>query len=225
MARLIESDLRSIRVRIQRIGGMVIRQLELGEVLLEHPDPRLLLRLHSREDHIDMMDNKIHRACQEIIALHQPVANDLRFVFAALHIGLHLEKAGDHIATVSNLTLKLQPIWNPTLFRELGMADMLRKVRDMVEAATTGFLDECPERLKTVIRQDDEVDDTFDQVEAILVAEIQRAPQHSAEYILLLEICNRLEKLGDLAVRISEEALFYLEGRQYRHKHELLQAA
>lgn len=217
MVRLIESELRDLKLKLLDMADLVRLQLDQAVTALEHHDLALAQRIEKREKEIDKYDNKISKRCERIFALYQPVANDLRFVFSVLKINAFLEQTGD---SVHGIVHRMQHMTEPPpadLVAALRLPELYQATQSILYEALRSYFRESAEAARKIFEQDDIIDDIHKASFKLLVARIQAKPALAADYIHLLHIIQRFEKVGDYAVSIAEEALFHMEGTVYRH--------
>jgi len=215
--RLIESEIRELKLRILDMADLVRVQLDSACVALSDHNADMAQRVLKKEREVDKLDNKINRRCERIIALYQPVANDLRFVFSVLRINGYLENIGDQGSGIAHKLLQVSQPFSAELLARVQMPLLQQQVKQILFDALRAYFKDSPEASRAIFQQDDAIDDIHHAAFAVVVEAIQQDPAHAADYIHLLHIVKHLEKVGDLAVSIAEEALFHTEGVTYRH--------
>lgn len=215
--RLIESEIRELKLKILDMAELVRVQLDQCMLALDQLNPHLAERILKRENEVDAYDTKIAIRCERIIALYQPVANDLRFVFTALRINDFLEQVGDHISGIASKILKIQAPFSPELLVELRLAKMQSETQRILQKALRAYFYQNTAHGKDVFQEDDIIDEIHKAAFSIIVRHIQTEPERAADLLHLLHCMRNLEKIGDYAVMIAEEAVFHIEGVMYRH--------
>lgn len=217
--RLIETEIRELKNKLLDMSELVQLQLEKCCAALRDANPEHIRRILKKEKDVDKYDNKIRKRCERIIALYQPVAIDLRFVFSSLMINGYLEAIGDAVSGIAYRLQDLKQPYEPALLQELCFVEMQDLVVTILRESLQAYFQENTEASKSIFRKDDRIDEINTQAHGILVGYIERNPARTAEYLSLLQIIKNLEKVGDNAVSIAEEALFHIEGVVYRHAH------
>lgn len=165
------------------------------------------------------MEVNIEDECLEILALHQPVASDLRYIIAVLKINQDIERIGDLAVHIAELSIFLchQPSLN-TPFRLSEMADkveaMLKKVLDaFVNLNDTAAHEEC--------LADKKIDaihyEIFQQVKKLAM----QKPELFEALLQIMHISRHLERIADHATNIAEDLIYLIEGRIVRHTQEV----
>lgn len=191
----------------QRVAGAV-------EALVRHDLERAQEVRHG-DDEIDQLDVDIETECMEILALHQPVASDLRFVLTALRVNGDLERMGDLARSVARRALKLEkrvPLQRPLELRELATSVQVI-VSEAMRALGTPDEALC-ERIRS---SDAEIDAKYKAVFTWATQEMQSKPDAASPIIDVLSIVRNLERIADLAVNIAEAVIFQIEGTIVRH--------
>jgi phosphate transport system protein len=178
-------------------------------------DSRLAREVVAADSEIDALEVKIEGQCQRIIALHQPVAGDLRFIVATLKINNDLERMGDLAKKIGKSVVYLCGV--PPTSESFDFHDIAEKSRAMVKRAMDAFVNGDPDLARQVMQEDDEVDQLKDQLYEELRGAIRSNPDELEALLKLYGITRNLERLGDMATHIAEEVIFIVEGDIVRH--------
>lgn len=217
MARIIEGDIRELKHQVLDMAELILMQLGAVTEAITYLDHKLAEKVRRKEKKVDKYDISIDKKCERIIALYQPVANDLRFVFTVVKINSALEQTGDLIAGIARKIFEIRDQFDPALIEELRLKEMMELTREIVAQSLNAFFRENVESSKEVFAKDDAIDDIHRAAFGILVHRIQQRPEKTAEYIQLHLIMKSLEKIADFAVSIAEESIFQQEGVVYKH--------
>lgn len=167
---------------------------------------------------IDELDVEIEEECQKILALHQPVAHDLRYIIAVLKINTELERIGDASVNIAERALVLSDSVRIDIpFDFTGMAE---KARAMLRHSLDAFVNQDADLANSVIAADDEVDAINRQMYGQVKEGIQRHPEHLESLIHLLSVSRHVERIGDHASNIAEDVIYLTKGDIVRHKTE-----
>jgi len=183
-------------------------------------DAELARNLMASDTRIDLEENQIEEDCLKILALHQPVAVDLRRVAATLKINTDLERMADLAVNIAERTLALiegPEVPVPATFRH--MTDLTNTmVRDSLDA----FVNMDDELAKRVCRMDDEVDRYNDEIIAQVTDFMKQSPENVEYGLHLFSAARHLERVADHATNISEDVVYLIEGKIIRHHPEAL---
>lgn len=186
----------------------VIKELTSRDEALAKDIPR-------QEDELNRLQIDIDEQAVTILATHQPVANDLRFIIVATKINSELERIGD---LVINITENAQVIVHQPSLKPLidipRMADIVRKMlRDTLKA----FIEGDAELAKQVTLTDDVVDALKTQILRELLTYMISDPKSIERALALLLISRHLERIGDHATNIAEDVIYMIQARDVRH--------
>lgn len=215
----LQRDIEKLKRRLLALGTEVEEDVRLAVRALVDRDEDLARQVMVRETQTNTMEVDVEEDCLKILALHQPVAGDLRQIIAALKIDRDLERIGDlaaHIAERS-LTLSTLPVLNiPFRLDEMGM-----KVLGMLKQALDAFTRLDTAAAREVCMLDGEINaikrHTFRQVRE----GVMEAPVLFDALLQILHIARHLERIADHATNIAEDLIYMVEGRIVRHTPEV----
>lgn len=167
---------------------------------------------------IDTLEVEIADAVTNILALHQPVARDLRLVLAALKISNDLERVGDHAVNIAQSARSLAKI--DRIDPEAELVEMAQCVRDMLASALTAFVQGDAALGREVCRRDDHVDALHRSVFQKWMSRMGESPDVIDAAMELMRVSRNLERVADLATNIAEDVVFLVEGKMIAHRAE-----
>jgi phosphate transport system protein len=210
-----EKALADLNMKIVEMGAKAVQMIEIAVQALAERRPELTAAIDPLEHEVDHMQIEIDDIALRLIATHQPVATDLRFLVTAMKINNELERIGDKAVNISENThiLLQQPPVKPLIDLPL-MADLAKTmVRDSLDA----FVKRDPIQAEAVIMRDDKVDALKDKVFADLLTFMIADPSTIQRALALILISRNLERIGDQAVNIAEDVIYMAAGRDVRH--------
>ena len=179
-------------------------------------DPALARRLSDAEIEIDRREVAIEEECLKILALHQPVAVDLRYVVAILKMNNDLERMGDLAGHIGDQAILLAA--EPSLPVPPELPCMADRALGMVHACLDAVVGMDAQAAREVIAADDEVNALNRAVHRIGLETIGRQPQAAGHAMRLATVARHLERIADHATNIAEDVLYTLEGEIVRHR-------
>jgi phosphate transport system protein len=211
-----QRDLENLKKEILFIGGLVEEAINNSILALKNRDAALAQSVIDKEHMIDEKEVQIEEECLKILALHQPVATDLRLVVVILKVNNDLERMGDFASNIAQRALFLaehEPL--PDLIEFIdGLPNLVQKmVRDTLDALVKMNL----ETAKSVILADDAVDDINRLMHQKVNETIMQDSSTTERAISLLSTSRYLERIADLSTNIAEDVIFMVEGRVIRH--------
>lgn len=187
---------------------------ELGKSAAEQTEG-----LIDRDDEIDRWDVQIEEECLKILALHQPVAVDLRRIASILKITSELERVADLAVNIAERARGLAA--GP----HVEVPDKLRHMADlalnMLHDAIDAFVEQDSRLARRVCTQDDEVDALNREIIADLVDTMQRRSELIEPTMHLFSASRHVERVADHATNIAEDVVYLVEGEIIRHRREI----
>jgi phosphate transport system protein len=165
---------------------------------------------------IDAMEIDVEEECLKILALHQPVAADLRFIVAVLKINNDLERVGDLAVNVCENALAMSDL--PPTKIPFDLAGMAEKVRLMVKESLDALVNLDEKTAGRVCVMDDEVDEINRQMYSQVKESILSHPNDIEALIHLLSISRHLERIADHATNIAQDIIYLIRGEIIRHQ-------
>lgn len=215
MTKRFRKELENIKKQILTLGSMVEERVQMAIKAVEDNDSELAKQIIKTDYEIDEAEVEIEEECLKVLALHQPVAVDLRFLIAVIKINNDLERIGDQAVNIAErvgVTAKLEPIDNFFDYSSMG-----EKVQAMLKMSLDALINLDMDTAYKVITLDDEVDDIKNEAYDRIKLAIQENPDKVGYLINLLLISRHLERLADHTENIAEEVIYLVEGEIVRH--------
>ncbi|MGN0866698.1 MAG: phosphate signaling complex protein PhoU [Oligosphaeraceae bacterium] len=166
---------------------------------------------------LDLAEVAIEEECLKILALHQPVAGDLRRVITVLKVNSELERIGDLAVNIADRVTDLKRFQDSQLNR-LDFSEMAREACGMLKKALAAFHDQDDATAQEVIRRDETVDALHRQNYAIVRVDLLANPDAAPYYMDCLTISRCLERIADIATNIAEDVIYLETGEIVRHQ-------
>ncbi|MGB1071254.1 MAG: phosphate signaling complex protein PhoU [Planctomycetota bacterium] len=211
----LQRDLEAVKSQLLDMGSLVEKVSNQAITALQERNTDLSAGVHELDLTIDQQEVKIEEECLKILALHQPVATDLRFVVCVMKVNNDLERMGDlaiNIAERASYLSSHEPLGVPLDFHR--MAEL---AREMVKESLSALLNLDTDLARKVLAKDDEVDEINRQMFEILEEIMLKDPTTIRRAIHLLSASRHLERIADLATNIAEDVVFLVEGEVIRH--------
>jgi phosphate transport system protein len=212
-------DLEKLKKDILTMGVMVEDAIQKSIAALHEHRSQLAREVMDGDSRIDRFEVDIEEQCLKILALHQPVAEDLRFIAAVIKMNNDLERMGDlavNIAERARCLVEEVPIPVPDQLR--AMTDATKR---MVRESLDAFVNRDAGRARAICTQDDEVDDYNRQIISELQALMVSDPRLINGALHLFSASRHLERIADHATNIAEDVVYLVEGEIVRHKLEV----
>ena len=218
MSRFFIREIDRLNNGLLKLSAIVEEHLRHAVRAIEERDSRLATEVIQQDSEIDSMEVDLEEECLKILALHQPVALDLRFVVAVLKINNDLERIGDLSAGIADRVFYISHAASQTV--PLDVSGMAERVQWMLRTSLDALVRQDLKLANRVLAEDDEVDklhrESYDEIERLLRETAGRDGFESV--IRWLSISRSLERIADHATNIAEDVIYMLSGEIVRHR-------
>jgi phosphate transport system protein len=206
----------SLKKRILELGALVEESVSMALIAAEKRDPDLAKKVIDGDTAIDMLEVEVEEECLKILALHQPVATDLRFIVAVLKINNDLERIGDLACNIASRARKMAAVTTPAK-AHIDFQGAETKVRTMLHKSLEALVNVDSDLAKWVWAQDEQIDEINRSVHRQVIQALKEYPDDVERLILLLSVSRNLERIGDHSTNIAEDILYMVGGEIVRH--------
>lgn len=216
--RHLEQELVTLRQDVIDMWKLVISQVaNAGEAILSF-DKDLATKVSMREKKVDAYELKIDSECENIIALHQPVAIDLRFVLAVFKINSNLERIADFAYGICRVLIaNPSVILDAEIISDTKLRIMIDQVNQMLAQGLDAFENEQSDLAAAIFSEDYQVDEINNNAARIIANYIQKNPDRAYECLQLISAFRKMERIGDHCSNIAEEIFFYIDAKVLKH--------
>jgi phosphate transport system protein len=214
----LQREIEGLKKMLLSLSAYVEESVQKAVRSLGDRDSALAQKVIDDDTIIDKMEVDVEEECLKVLALHQPVAVDLRFIISVLKINSHLERIGDLSVNIAERALYLNEIDQiPGPFDFLGMA---AKAQSMLRRSLDALVNMDSTLAREVCAADDEVDRMNRKMHKKVKEGIKSDIERFDCYIHLLGISRHIERIADQATNIAEEVVYMTEGEIVRHRFE-----
>ena len=217
MSKHLVRDLENLQRQILVMAGCVEEMIYKAIQALQEHDKALAHEVVEGDNRVDELDNAVTEECLKLMALHQPVASDLRRIATVFMITTDLERMGDLASDIAERAIVLA---SPN---KIPIPDKLPRMTDlttsMVRQSLDAFVNLDGKQARRVIRLDDEVDRYNVEIIDELMARMKAAPETIEPNLSLFSAVRHLERIADHATNIAEDVLYMVDGEIVRHRH------
>ena len=210
-----QREIDKLKRQLLEMSANVERSVSEAVRAIENREPDLARKVLEREQLTNTREVDVEEECLKILALHQPVAADLRYLVAVLKINHDLERIGDlaaHIAQSALAMGALPPVEVPS---ELG--DLATQAQSLLKRVLDAFVSESAEGARAIQTDDERIDAVYRTLVETLKARIVSEPGRLEPLLKLIHVARHLERIGDHATNIAEDLIYIIEGRIVRH--------
>lgn len=178
-------------------------------------DAKLAAEVIEHDRSIDQAEVDVEEECLKILALHQPVAIDLRYIIAVLKINNDLERIGDLAVNIAERALYL--CGNERLDGRFDFTEMSGQTVSMLKQSLDALVKMDAELARGVLVSDDAVDEMNRQIICQVVKSIEGKPEDTECFLKYFSVSRHLERIADYATNIAEDVIYMMEGDIVRH--------
>ena len=224
MPRRLQNEIGKIKKMILSLGAMAEERIRMAIKAIEGWDAALAEEIIRRDYEIDELEIEVEEECLKILALHQPVAVDLRFLVAVIKINSELERVGDEAVNIANRVTNISRRRKLELSFDFNL--MAEKAATMLRMSLDALVNLDLDLAFKVLTLDDEVDNMHREIYDRIKDVMAQNPEYVGYLINLYTTSRHLERVGDHSTNIAEEVIYLIEGEIIRHraKQEALQA-
>ena len=216
MSKHLEKDVNQVRNRILDLGEMVAESIETASAMIQNYDLVLVNQVYEVEHLIDKIEVEIEEECLKVLALHQPVSENLRFLIVVLKVNNDLERMGDQL---KNIAERIDYISDKDrVVADLNLHSMAELCSKMVKESIVALTQQDAKKARAVLELDDELDIMHAATYKTLTKVMLDKSESIRAALSLLTVSSNLERIGDLATNIAEEIISMEEGEIVRHK-------
>ena len=214
----LQREIAKLKKSILTLGAIVEERVHMAVQALSDRDEKLAREVIDGDLQIDEMEVDLEEECLKLLALHQPVATDLRFIIAVLKINSTLERIGDLAVNIGERAVFVAT--HERIDIPFDFPAMSKKVKCMLKMSLDSLVNMNSHSALEVCKMDDEVDAINRQMYVQVRDGICSHPDHLELLTHLLSTSRHLERIGDLATNIAEDVIYMIDGRIIRHHAE-----
>ncbi len=219
MQKHFETELESLKINITKMASIVEEMVENAFTALKTSDLELCKKIKAKDREIDAYDNLIKTQCENILALFQPFAIDLRFIITALMVNNQLERCGD-IAV--NITQRVKPLIDyKSLVEESRIFEMGEVAKSMFKESIDAFINRDAKLAEQLGEKDNIVDNYNKTIFRFLIEKMKADPSLIEPASHLMILSRHIERLADHSTNIAEDVVFMVSAEIISHKHKL----
>ena len=213
----LDSEIHRLREDIIEMHRMIRTQLVKCRSALTSFDRDLAKEIVATERRINALELKIDRDSENILALFNPVAVDLRFILAVLKINSNLERIGDHAEGIARYVLDLDKASDPVYLEKYRVEEAFEAAVSMLDDSLNALLQENTALARKVFLKDEALDQLNKNATLITLDLIQKQSPDPLHYVNTMSIIRKLERCGDQTKNIAEEIIFFIEAKVLKH--------
>ncbi len=205
-------ELQNLNKKILHLSAMAEDRLAKAVEAINTEDETLIQSIILSDYEIDEMEIEIEEDCLKILALHQPVASDLRFIISVIKINNEIERIADMAVSIAMRVQTISKEGTPVIKDGFDFSLMSEKAIKMLRTSLDALVQRDAAMARSVFHLDDEVDELRNQAYTKVKELLKLYPTHPGCLINSYLIARHLERIGDRATNIAEEVIYLVEG-------------
>ena len=214
----LEPELDLLKENIEEMIALVISQLSKCKEATINSDQALAEQIVANDKRVNAMELKIDKDCENILALYNPVAKDLRFVIAALKINNDLERIGDNAEGIAALMTKVMEKADDAFFDKFKLIKMFDNAISMIQDIEKAMVNDDSKIARNIFKKDEFLNQNNADAVKVTIKLMKEFPQKAKTILRLFSVIRKLERIGDLTKNLGEEIIFHLEAEVIKHR-------
>jgi phosphate transport system protein len=210
-----QQELNKLKGNLLQMAGLAERAISNAVEALVKRDTSLAEKTIGEDEKINQMELRIDELCLKLLALHQPMAADLRFITSAMRINTELERIGDQATNIAERVISLNQ--EPQLKPYIDIPRMAEITQSMVKDVLDAFVNGDAQLARSVCERDDQVDGLNDQVFRELLTYMMSDSKTITRSVHLIIVSRCLERIADHATNIAEGVIFMVKALVIKH--------
>lgn len=214
----LDEELIRLKTELTNMWELVISQLYKTREALLHFDSDLAREVVATEKRVNSLELKIDRDCENIFALFNPVAVDLRTVLAVLKINNNLERSGDIAEGIAKYIIYADHPFDEKLLEITDIQRMYDETNSILEDVLKSFETDDTRLARSIFKRDELIDEINNKANGSIAEYMRSHPDKIEEGLFLISMIRKLERVGDHCKNIAEEIIFNVEAKVLKHK-------
>ncbi len=215
MERHLDECLSELKSRLLEMSACAESMIVRAIAALVDRDASAIPQVYEYEARVNRLQIEVDEMCLRMIALYQPAAFDLRYIIGAVKTNADLERLADLAVNICHKAERLQK--EPPLSEFQVVPRMAQIASEMVVESLHAYVERAPDRARAVLARDEALNEGKAQVTAQVLDLMGRDPSHARWALDIALVARNLERIGDHAKNIAENAIFVAEGKDVRH--------
>lgn len=213
----LEEELKKLKLEMTEMADLATSQIEKCLTALIDADIDLAREVIFNEKRVNAYELSIDKECENILALLNPFATDMRFVFATLKINSNFERIGDSAEGIAQYLIMAGEGFDKELIKISRFSEMADTVNSMLQSISKAYADGDTKLARTIFNQDNILDDINKKATDVIATYLQGKSVNVHQALYLLTIIRKLERVGDHVTNIAEEIIFHMEAKVLKH--------
>lgn len=197
------------------LSDMIEHQVSLSMQAISNLDEVKAQFVINADNEVDKAEIEMEEDCLKLLALYQPVANDLRQIIAVLKINNDLERIGDHAVIIAEEAIVLSKL--PAISLPVEMFDLSKQAKMMLKKSLLAFVERDLHVAQDVLFLGQDTRHLAEKLFRNQLEQIKQVPEDVEQRLNVLKVCRQLQRVADHATNIAEDIIFSMSGEIIRH--------
>ena len=216
MAKHLEKEIKKLKLKLLNLSKVIEQNVKSAILAVSGLNSELAAQTIQKDKEVDQLEVEVEEDCLKILALHQPVAIDLRLVIAILKINNDLERIGDLATNISKSVKNIAK--NDAINVPFDFESMSRKTCDMLRKSLDSFITLDIKLAEEVCVDDSEVDTIHRKIYTEIYERAKQNPEQLNSMMYYLTVSKSMERIADYATNIAEDVVYMVDGSIIRHR-------
>ena len=208
-------EMKRLNKHLIELSDKVEQQVGRSVHAITDLDKATAQKVIDKDTGVDRLEIEMEEDCLKLLALHQPVANDLRLIISVLKINSDLERIGDHAVIIAEEAVNLIDL--PDIDVPEQMFELSAQARMMLKKSMLAFVESDLHVARNVIELGQNIRQLAEKIQQGQVELIKASPQETEQRLSVLKVCRQLQRIADHATNIAEDIIFLMSGDIIRH--------
>jgi phosphate transport system protein len=214
----LEEEILKTKKETLKMFQSVIDQVENSYKALFTKDVALAMNVRDKEEQINRMELEIEKQVENVFALFNPVAIDLRFLMSVLRIIYNLERIGDSTKAIAKIVINKKYILDEEIFNQIKLNEIYESAFKSVLLAGQAFANEDVKIAYQLVEKNMDLEELCDEAQIKIANYIRQNPEKTEYGLSILSLLRKIERIHDQSKNIAREIVFYLEAKILKHQ-------
>ena len=212
----LDKEINKIKKLLMHLATIVEENVRKSVISVSTRNEDLAKQIIASDDTIDKSEVELEEECLKVLALHQPVAADLRYVIACLKINNDLERIGDLAVNIAQRAIAISENKEDKVPVDFSL--IMEKTQEMLALTIDSIIELNPLSARQVCEMDKEIDILNREIHDEIVKLIKDKPKKTRYFLHILGVSRQLERIADYTTNICEDVIYMIEGKIVRHQ-------
>lgn len=213
----LDIEIKRLKEEVLEMFELIISQMTKTHLAMTMMDTELAREVNFNEKRVNALELKIDKDCENIFALFNPLAIDLRFVLAVLKINYNLERIGDIADGICRYVNEVKTPFDKDLLSSTRVNEMFLMSIEMLQDVKNSFDEENTKLARSIFKKDDLLDEINGNADSTVEKLIQSRPEMIRQSLYVISTIRKLERTGDQVKNVAEEIIFFIEAKILKH--------